>query len=161
MFRNQEVEAEDHNGKERWLNAAWLFVSGGLVWVVCFLHKPSVGLQRWVEKEKREEKVSSEQQLSRGKYQRWEENGQAALSSCYKWLSVTQIITCNNQGMQKSMSECTTWDHSRCHSFQLRTGKWDYKTVSMVSQIWKNIGWSDDLRILLRCSDSKLRIWCK
>ncbi len=89
--------------------------------------------------------------------------------------TVTQITTHYNQGMQNTISECTThrtlkqMDSSsrRPHRVPLRSDKNSTRRIQFTQahqnwtiEDWKNVVWSDESRFLLRHSDG-VRIWCK
>ncbi len=91
-------------------------------------------------------------------------------------VTVTQITTCYNQGMQNtslSAQHIEPWsrwttaaeDYTGCRSCQLRKGNGGYNThrLTKIGQIedWKNVAWSDESRFLLRHSDGRVRIFHK
>ncbi len=106
--------------------------------------------------------------------QRTEENGQTVRDD--RKVTVTQITTRYNQGMQNTISERTTRqtlkqmgfssrrphrvpllsDKNRTRRLQFTQGHQNWTTED-----WKNVAWSDDSQILLRNSDSRVRIWRK
>ncbi len=91
--------------------------------------------------------------------------------------TVTQINTCYNQGMQNTISECTThqtlkqmgYSSRRQHRVPLLSAKNRKRRLQFTQahqnwtiEDWKNIAWSDDeSRFLLRHSDGRVRIWRK
>ncbi len=90
--------------------------------------------------------------------------------------TVTQIKNPYNQGMQITISECTTrrtlkqmgYSSRRPHRVPLlsaKNRKWRLQFIQ-ANQNWtiedcKNVAWSDESRFLLRHSDGKGRIWHK
>ncbi len=89
--------------------------------------------------------------------------------------TVTQITTRYNQGMQNTISEHTTHRtlkkmgySRRPHRVPLLSAK-NRKPRLQITQDhqswtiedWKNAGWSDESRFLLRHSDGRVRIWRK
>ncbi len=90
--------------------------------------------------------------------------------------TVTQITTRYNQGMQNTISECTTrrtlkqmgYSSRRPHRVPLLSAK-NKKRRLQLAQVhqnwtiedWKNVAWSDESRFLLRHSDGRVRIWHK
>ncbi len=88
--------------------------------------------------------------------------------------TIIQIITHYNQGMQDTISECTTcveqmgYSSRRTHRVPLLSAKNRKRRLQFAQthQNWtikdlKNVAWSDESRFLLRNSDSRVRIWCK
>ncbi len=85
--------------------------------------------------------------------------------------SVAQITTHYNQGMQNTISERTThrtlkqmgYSSRRPHRVPLLSDKNRKRRLqfTQAQQNWKNVGWSDESRFLLRHSDGRVRIWCK
>ncbi len=90
--------------------------------------------------------------------------------------TVTQITTRYNQGMQNTISELTTrrtlkqmgYSRRRPHWVPLLSDKKRKRGLQFTQahqnqtiEDWKNVAWSDESRFLLRCSDSRVRIWCK
>ncbi len=85
--------------------------------------------------------------------------------------TVTQITTRYNQGMQNTISEHTTHQtlkqmctsSRRPHRVPLLSAKNRKRRLQFTQahQNWKNVGWSDESRFLLRHSDGRVRIWCK
>ncbi len=90
--------------------------------------------------------------------------------------TVTQITTCYNQGMQKTISEDTThrtlkqMDYSgrRPHQVLLMSAKNRTRRIQFTQdhqnwtiEDWKNVAWSDESQFLLRHSDGRVRIWRK
>ncbi len=91
-------------------------------------------------------------------------------------MTVTQITTRYNQGMQTTISEYTTprilkqmgYSSRRPHRVPLLSAKnrklrlqFTQGHQNWTIEDWKNVAWSDESRILLRHSDSRVRIWCK
>ena len=90
--------------------------------------------------------------------------------------TVTQITTRYNQGMQNTISECTTrWtlkqmgcSTKRKHRVPLLSAK-NRKLRLQFAQAhqnwtiedWKNVAWSDESRFQLQHSDGRVRIWRK
>ncbi len=90
--------------------------------------------------------------------------------------TVTQITTRYNQGMQNTISGCTTrrtlkqmgYSSRRPHRVQLLSAKnWKQRlqftqaNKNWTIEDWKTFAWSDESRFLLRHSDGRVRIWCK
>ncbi len=90
--------------------------------------------------------------------------------------TVTQITTCYNQGMQNTISECTTRgtlkqmgsSSRRPHRVPLLSAKNRKRRLKFAQahqnwtiEDWKNVAWSDESRFLLRHSDGRVRIWRK
>ncbi len=90
--------------------------------------------------------------------------------------TVTQITTRYNQGMQNTISECTTHrtlkqmgsGRKRPHREPLlsaKNRKWRLQFTQSYQnwtiEDWKNFAWSDESRFLLQHSDGRVRIWCK
>ncbi len=90
--------------------------------------------------------------------------------------TVTQITTRYNQGMQNTISECTThrtlkpmgYTSRRPHRVPLLSAKNRKRRLQFTQahQNWtiedcKNAAWSDESRFLLRHSDGRVRIWRK
>ncbi len=90
--------------------------------------------------------------------------------------TVTQITTRYNQGMQNTISECTTrrtlkqmgYSSRRPHRVPLLSAKNRKRRLQFAQahQNWtiedcKNVAWSDESRFLLRHSDGNVRIWRK
>ncbi len=90
--------------------------------------------------------------------------------------TVTQITPCYNQGMQNTISECTTrrtlkqmgYSSRTPHRVPLQSAK-NRKRRLQFAQVhqnwtiedWKTVAWSDESRFLLRHSDGRVRIWHK
>ncbi len=87
--------------------------------------------------------------------------------------TVTQIITCYNQGMQNTISEHTTHrtlkqmgsSSRRPHRVPLLSDKTRTRRIQFTQthqnrtiEDWKNVAWSDESRFLLRHSDGRVRI---
>ncbi len=87
--------------------------------------------------------------------------------------TVTQITTCYNWGIQKSISECTThqilkqmgYSNRRAHRVLLLSAKsrklrlqfaWAHQ--NWTQDDWKKVVWSDESRFLLQHSDGMARI---
>ncbi len=90
--------------------------------------------------------------------------------------TVTQIITCYNQGMPNTFSQLTTrqtlkqmgYSSRRRHLVPLLSAKkWKRRLKftqphqNWTIEDWKNVAWSDESRFLLRHSDGRVRIWHK
>ncbi len=90
--------------------------------------------------------------------------------------TLTQITTRYNQGMQNTISKRTTrqtlkqtgYSSRRPHRVLLLSAKNRKQRLQFTQahqnwtiKDWKNVAWSDESRILLRHSDSRVRIWCK
>uniref|UniRef100_A0A9J8APT3 Transposase Tc1-like domain-containing protein n=1 Tax=Cyprinus carpio carpio TaxID=630221 RepID=A0A9J8APT3_CYPCA len=90
--------------------------------------------------------------------------------------TVTQITTRYNQGMQNTISECTTrqtlkqmgYSSRRPHRVPLLSAKSRKRRLQFVQahqngtiEDWKNVAWSNESRFLLRHSDGRVRIWRK
>ncbi len=90
--------------------------------------------------------------------------------------TVTQITTRYNQGMQDTISECTTrrtlkqmgYSSRRPHWVPLLSAKNRKRRLQFTQahqnwtiKDWKNVAWSDESRILLQHSDGRVRIWHK
>ncbi len=90
--------------------------------------------------------------------------------------TVTQITTRYNQGMQNTISECTTrrtlkqmgYSSRRPLRVPLLSAKNRKRRIQFAQahqnwtiEDWKNVAWSDESRFLLRYSDGRVRIWCK
>ncbi len=88
--------------------------------------------------------------------------------------TVTQITTRYNQGMQNTISECTTrwtqmgYSSRRPHRVPLLSAKNRTRRLQFTQahqnwtiEDWKNIAWSDESWFLLRNSDGRGRIWRK
>ncbi len=88
--------------------------------------------------------------------------------------TVTQRTTHYNQGMQKTISECTThrtlkqmgYSSRRPHQVPLLSAKkrkWRLQFAQAYQnwtiEYWKNVAWSDESRFLLRHSDGRVRIY--
>ncbi len=102
--------------------------------------------------------------------QRSEENG---LVREDRKATVTQITTRYNQGMQNTISECTTrrtlkqmgYSSRRPHRVLLLSAK-NRKRRQQFAQVhqnrtiedWKNVPWSDESRFLQRHSDGRVRV---
>jgi len=91
-------------------------------------------------------------------------------------VTVTQITTRYNQGMQQTISERTTcrtleqmgYSSSRSHRVLLlsaKNRKWRLQFAqahqNWTIEDWKNVAWSDESRFLLQHSDGRVRIWHK
>ncbi len=94
----------------------------------------------------------------------------------YRKATVTQITTHYNQAMQNTISEHTTHrtlkqmssSSRRPHRVPLLSAKnrkprlqFTQDHQSWTIEDWKNAGWSDESRFLLRHSDGRVRIWRK
>ncbi len=127
--------------------------------------------REWSEKEK----ISSERQLCGRKclVDVRDQRRMVRLVRDDRKSTVTQITTRYNQGMQNTISECTTrrtlkqMDYSsrRPHRVPLLSAK-NRKQFTQALQNWtivdwKNVAWSDESRFLLRHSDVRVRILCK
>ncbi len=159
----------------------WLLVPDGLVWVFQklliywdFHTQPSLGLQRIVWKKK----ISSKRQLC-GQKCLVDIRGQRRMGRLVRddWkATVTQIITRYNQGMQNTISECTTrrtlkqmgYSSRRPHLVPFLSAKNRKRRLQFAQahqnwtiEDWKNVAWSDESRFLLRHSDGRVRIWRK
>ncbi len=90
--------------------------------------------------------------------------------------TVIQITTRYNQGMQNTISECTTcrtmkqmgYSSRRPHRVPLLSAKNRKRRLQFAQahqnwtiEDWKNVAWSDESRFLLWHSDGRVRIWCK
>ncbi len=90
--------------------------------------------------------------------------------------TVTQTTTRCNQGMQNTISECTTrWtlkqmssSSRRPHRVPLLSAKNRKRRLQFTQthqnctiEDCKNVAWSDESWFLMRHSDSRVRIWCK
>ncbi len=90
--------------------------------------------------------------------------------------TVTQITTRYNQGMQKTISECTTrrtlkqmgYSSRRPHRVTLLSAKNRKRRLQFAQalQNWtiedrKNVAWFDESQFLLQHSDDRVRIWHK
>ncbi len=90
--------------------------------------------------------------------------------------TVTQITTRYNQGIQKTISKCTThrnlkqmgYSSRRLHRVLLPSAKNRKRRIQFTQahqnwtiEDWKNVAWSDESRFLLRHSDGRVRIWHK
>ncbi len=90
--------------------------------------------------------------------------------------TVTQITTRYIQGMQDTISECTTrrtlkqmgYSSRRPDRVPLLSAKNRKRRLQFAQahqnwtiKDWKNVAWSDESRILLRHSDGRVRIWHK
>ncbi len=90
--------------------------------------------------------------------------------------TVTQITTRYNQGMQNTISECTThrtlkqmgYSSRRPHRVPLLSAKNRKRRIQFSQdhqnktiEDWKNVAWSDESWFLLRLSDGRVRIWRK
>ncbi len=90
--------------------------------------------------------------------------------------TVTKITTRYNQGMQNTISERTTrrtlkqmnYSSRRPHRVPLLSDKNRKRRLQFTQahqnwtiEDWKNVAWSDESRLLLRHSDSRVRIWRK
>ncbi len=88
--------------------------------------------------------------------------------------TITQITIHYNQGMQNTISECTTcwtpkqmgYSSRRPHQVPLLSAKNRKRRLQFAQahqnwtiEDWKNVAWSDESRFLLRLSDVKVRIW--
>ncbi len=90
--------------------------------------------------------------------------------------TVTQITTRYNQGMQNTISECTTsrtlkqmgYSSRRPHRVLLLSAKNRIRRLQFTQahqhwtiEDWKNVAWSDESGFMLRHLDGRVRIWCK
>ncbi len=130
--------------------------------------------REWSEKEK----ISSERQLC-GRKCLVDVRGQRRMGRLvrdYRIATVTKITTRYNQGMQNTISECTThrtlkqmgYSSRRPHRVTLLSAKNRKRRLQFAQahqnwtiEDWKNVAWSDESRFLLRHSDGRVRIWCK
>ncbi len=130
--------------------------------------------REWSEKEK----ISSERQLC-GRKCLVDVRGQRRMGRLVRddrIATVTQITTRYNQGMQNTISECTThrtlkqmgYSSRRPHRVTLLSAKNRKRRLQFAQahqnwtiEDWKNVAWSDESRFLLRHSDGRVRIWCK
>ncbi len=176
--RLAEVQTEHQNGEERgfkWLwtwNVCWCQTGWSEYFRNCwstgiFTHKHLEGLQRMV----RKEKISSERQLCgwtclvdvRGQRRR------GRLVRDDRKVTLTQINTRYNQGMQNTISEHTTrrtwsrWataeDDTGCRSCQLK--KETEATIRTGSPKRDNRRLEKTLPGLMSYSDGRARIWRK
>ncbi len=160
----------------------WLLVPDGLVWlfqkllIYWYFHaRPSLGFYReWSE----QEKISSERQLCGWKCL-VDVRGRRRMGRLVRddrKATVTQIITRYNQGMQNTISECTThwtmkhmgYSSRRPHRVPLLSAKNRKRRLQFAQahrnwtiEDWKNVAWSDESLFLLRHSDGRVRIWHK
>ncbi len=126
--------------------------------------------REWSEKEK----ISSEQQLCGQKC--LDVRGECRLVKNDRKATVTQITTRYNQGMQNTISECTTrwtlkqmgYSSRRPHRVPLLSAKNRKRRIQFTQahqdwtiEDWKNVAWSDESLFLLQHSDVRVRIWCK
>ncbi len=89
---------------------------------------------------------------------------------------VTQITTHYNQGMQNTISECTTcrtlkqmrYSSRRPHRVPLLSEQNRKRRLQFAQthqnwtiEDWKNVAWSDESRFLLRHSEGRVKIWPK
>ncbi len=135
-------------------------------------------ISRVYRKRSEKEKISSERQLFGWKCL-VDVRGQRRMGRLVRddrKATVTQITTRYNQGMQNTISECTTrrtlkqmgYSSRRPHRVPLlsaKNRKWRLQ-FSQAHQNWtiedcKNVAWSDESQFLLRHSDGNVRIWCK
>ncbi len=87
--------------------------------------------------------------------------------------TVTQITTRYNQGMQNTISECTTrrnlkqmgYSSRRPHQVPLRSTKNRKRSLKFAQahqnwtiEDWNTVAWSDESRFLQRHSDGRVRI---
>ncbi len=94
---------------------------------------------------------------------------------CHIW-QAPLITTCYNQGMQNTISECTThrtlkqmgYSSRRPHRVPLLSAKSGKRRLQFAQahqnwtiEDWKNVAWSDESQFLLQHSDGRVRIWCK
>ncbi len=106
--------------------------------------------------------------------QRSEENGQTVRDD--RKATVTQITTLYSQGMQKTISKCTTCrtlkqmsnSSRRPHRVPLLSAKNRNRRLQFAQarqnwtiEDWKNVAWSDKSQFLLRHSDGRVRMWRK
>ncbi len=90
--------------------------------------------------------------------------------------TVTQITTRYNQGIKKTISECTTrrtlkqmvYSSRRTHRVPLLSAKNRKRRLQFTQaqqnwtiRDWKNVAWSDESRFLLQHSDGRVRSWRK
>ncbi len=118
--------------------------------------------REWSEKEK----ISSERQLC-GRKCLFDVRGQRRMDRLVRddrKATVTQITTCNNQGMQNTISERTTrrtlkqmgYSSRRPHRVPLLSAKNRKRRLQFTQahqnwtiEDWKNVAWSDESRFLL------------
>ncbi len=162
------------------LNVEWLLVLDGLIRV----YKKTADLLRfspttisrvyreWSEKEK----ISSERQLC-GRKCLVDVRGQRRMGRLVRddrKITVTQITTRYNQGMQNTISEHTThrtlkqmgYSSRTPHRVPLLSAKNRKQRLQFAQaqqnwtiEDWKNVAWSDESRFLLRYSDGRVRIF--
>ncbi len=75
--------------------------------------------------------------------------------------TVTQITTRYNQGMQNTISECTTHSNPEADGLQQQKTTPGAAPVNWTIEDWKNVAWSDESRFLLQHSDGRVIIWLK
>ncbi len=128
----------------------------------------------WSEKDK----ISSERQLC-GRRCLVDVRGQRRMGRLVRddrKVTITQITTRYNQGMQNTISEHTThrtlkqmgYSSRRPHRVPLLSAKNRKRRLQFTQahqnwtiEDWKNVAWSDESRFLLRHSDGRVRIWRK
>ncbi len=131
-------------------------------------------IEEWSDKEN----ISSEQQLC-GRKCLVDVRGQKRMGRLVRddrKATVTQIITRYKQGMQNTISECTTrrtlkqvgYSSRRPHRVPLLSAKNRKQRLQFIQahqnwtiEDWKNVSWSDESRFLLQHSDFRVRIWRK
>ncbi len=129
--------------------------------------------REWSEKEK----ISGERQLCGWKC--LDVRGQRRMERLVRdnrKVTVTQITTRYNQGMQNTISERTThrtlkqmdYSRRRPHRVLLLSANIRKQNLQFTQahqnwtiEDWKKVAWSDESRFLLRDSDGRVRIWYK
>ncbi len=125
-----------------------------------FHTQPSQG---FTENGPRKEKISSERQLCGWKCL-VDVRGQRRMVRLVREdrkATVTQITTRYNQGMQNTISECTTRSNPEADGLQQQKTNLGAAPVNWTTEDWKNVAWSDESRFLLQHSDGRVIIWLK
>ncbi len=125
--------------------------------------------REWSEKEKKKRQLCGLKYLV-------DIRGQRRLVRHDRKATVTQINTRYNQGMQNTISECTTrrtlkqmnYSSRRPHRVPLLSAKNRKRRLQFAQahqnwtiEDWKNVAWSDESWFLLGHSDGRVRIWRK
>ncbi len=179
-----KVQTEHQNGEERgfkwlwtwngcWCQTGWSEIFSKTADLLGFLHTTisSVYSER-----SEKEKISNERQLCGQKYL-VDVRGQRRMGRLIRddrKATITQITIHYNQGMQNTISECTTrwtpkqmgYSSRKPHRVPLLSAKNRKRRLQFAQahqnwtiEDWKNVAWSDESRFLQRHSDVKVKIW--